>query len=214
MQTLIDMLALTSGWELVAVALAVAYLLLAIRQSLWCWPAAAISASIYTYLFIHAGLLMESMLQVFYVVMAGYGYWRWSRAQRPMIAGSVVTNAPTLPVASQTLMWHARWVVVLALISVVIGLLLSRYTSAQMVWLDTPTTVFSLFATFLVARKVLQNWLYWIVIDLTYVGLFWVKGFYPTAILFGFYTLMAVIGYLRWRQDYQQQGVDVEPQPT
>ncbi len=214
MQTLIDMLALTSGWELVAVALAVAYLLLAIRQSLWCWPAAAISASIYTYLFIHAGLLMESMLQVFYVVMAGYGYWRWSRAQRPMIAGSVVTNAPTLPVASQPLMWHARWVVVLALISVVIGLLLSRYTSAQMVWLDTPTTVFSLFATFLVARKVLQNWLYWIVIDLTYVGLFWVKGFYPTAILFGFYTVMAVIGYLRWRQDYQQQGVDVEPQPT
>lgn len=214
MQTLIDMLALTSGWELVAVALAVAYLLLAIRQSLWCWPAAAISASIYTYLFIHAGLLMESMLQVFYVVMAGYGYWRWSRAQRPMIVGSVETNAPTLPVASQPLMWHARWVVVLALISVVIGLLLSRYTSAQMVWLDTPTTVFSLFATFLVARKVLQNWLYWIVIDLTYVGLFWVKGFYPTAILFGFYTLMAVIGYLRWRQDYQQQGVDVEPQPT
>ncbi|MCL5049022.1 MAG: nicotinamide riboside transporter PnuC [Firmicutes bacterium] len=214
MQTLIDMLALTSGWELVAVALAVAYLLLAIWQSLWCWPAAAISASIYTYLFIHAGLLMESMLQVFYVVMAGYGYWRWSRAQRPMIVGSVETNPPTLPVASQPLMWHARWVVVLALISVVIGLLLSRYTSAQMVWLDTPTTVFSLFATFLVARKVLQNWLYWIVIDLTYVGLFWVKGFYPTAILFGFYTLMAVIGYLRWRQDYQQQGVDVEPQPT
>lgn len=203
MQTILDVLALTSGWELIAVLLAAAYVVLAIRQSLWCWPAAAVSASIYTVLFLHGELYMESLLQVFYVVMAGYGYYQWNlgrqsgRPEENEISSSFITV--------QNLAWHIRWGVGILGATLVIGWLLSTYTNAQMVWLDTLTTLFSLFATFLVARKVLENWLYWIVIDATYVALFWVKGYYPTAILFAVYTVMALIGYLRWKQSYQQQ---------
>ncbi|MCC5880545.1 MAG: nicotinamide mononucleotide transporter [Idiomarina sp.] len=205
MQWMIDLLALTSGWELLAVLLAIVYVLFAIRQSLWCWPAAAMSASIYTMLFLQGGLYMESLLQVFYVVMAGYGYYQWTRVRH--VAGS-----PTqAPVRQFQLSWHLRWIAAIVAATLIIGWLLSRYTQAELVWLDTPTTLFSLFATFLVARKALENWLYWIVIDITYVALFWVKGFYPTAILFAIYTVMALIGYIKWKKDYQQQEVAGEP---
>lgn len=203
MQTILDVFALTSGWELLAVLLAAAYVVLAIRQSLWCWPAAAISASIYTVLFLHGELYMESLLQVFYVVMAGYGYYQWNRGRRDNRTEENDTGSALIRV--RNLGWHIKWAAAILGATLLIGWLLSTYTNAQMVWLDTPTTLFSLFATFLVARKVLENWLYWIVIDATYVALFWVKGYYPTAILFAVYTVMALIGYLRWKQSYQQQ---------
>ena len=202
MDKLLALFALTSGWELLAVLLAAAYVVLAIRQSLWCWPAAAISASIYTVLFLQSGLVMESGLQVFYVLMAGYGFWQWSQLSRK----STTTSGQSLTISTRPWRWHAIWIVALGVCTLVIGTLLTLYSRAELVWLDTTTTVFSLFATFLVARKLLENWLYWIVIDLIYVGLFWYKGFYPTAILFAIYTVMACIGYFKWQQEYRLNG--------
>lgn len=195
MDKLLELLALSSPAELVAVGLAIAYVILAIRQSLWCWPAAAISASIYTVLFFTGRLYMESALQIFYVIMAGYGYWSW-------VQGKANAKA-TLPVSQIRWQWHAYWALVLVAISLALGFTLNRYTNADMAYIDTLTTVFSFFATFLVARKVLENWLYWIVIDVVYVGLFWVKGYHATALLFVVYVIMAAIGYWRWRQDLQ-----------
>lgn len=204
MDKLLELFALTSGWELLAVLLAAVYVVFAIRQSLWCWPAAAISASIYTVLFLQSGLLMESALQAFYVIMAGYGFWQWTRRTVTTDSGSnqafIITTRPWL--------WHCKWIVGLAVCTLVIGMLLTLYSQAELVWLDTTTTVFSLFATFLVARKLLENWLYWIIIDLTYVGLFWYKGFYPTAILFAVYTIMACLGYLTWRKEVTGRETD------
>lgn len=194
-EQLTSLLALTSGWELLAVALAIAYVIFAIRQSLWCWPAAIGSASIYTVLFTSGHLYMEGALQVFYVVMAVYGWLSWRRGR----AGQ------TLSVSTRAWQWHLRWGLVLLVVVAVLATALEVFSNAQMPRLDTLTTVFSLFATFLVARKVLENWLYWIVIDALYVVLFWSKGFYPTAILFAFYTVMACMGYVRWRRDWQQQ---------
>ena len=196
MDKLLELFALTSGWELLAVLLAAAYVILAIRQSLWCWPAAAVSASIYALLFGHSGLLMESALQVFYVLMSGYGFWQWTR--RPRITDVAPQQPPDI--RTHSWIWHGTWILGLALCTLLLGTLVSHYTQADLVWLDTITTVFSLFATFLVAQKLLENWLYWIVIDLTYVGLFWYKGFYPTAILFAVYTVMAAVGYITWRR--------------
>lgn len=216
MQWIINLLALTSGWELLAVFLAIVYVIFAIRQSLWCWPAAAISASIYCVLFVQGGLYMESLLQVFYVVMAGYGLYQWTRVQKPgfttaSAADPQASKNGTPPIQIYSLPWHLKWVVLITAATLLVGWLLSRYSQAELVWLDTLTTLFSLFATLLVARKVLENWLYWIVIDMTYVVLFWVKGFYPTAILFAIYSAMALVGYIKWKKDYQHQEVTGEP---
>lgn len=196
-ERLTALLTLTSGWELLAVALAIAYVLLAIRQSLWCWPAAIGSASIYAVLFTSGQLYMESALQVFYVVMAIYGWLSWRRGK----AGQA------LLISTRSWRWHLLWWVGLLALVVVLATIMERYTNADMARLDTLTTVFSLFATFLVARKVLENWLYWVVIDALYVMLFWSKGFYPTAILFAAYTVIALFGYLRWRRDWSRQKI-------
>ncbi|MGX5914685.1 nicotinamide riboside transporter PnuC [Aliidiomarina sp. Khilg15.8] len=193
MTWLITMLQLSSAWELTAVALAIAYVVLAIRQSLWCWPAAILSAGIYTWLFADGRLYMESLLQVFYIIMAIYGLWQWRQGKRN-------GNGP-LPVSERPLRWHLPWIAGLLAASLLLGFVLSVYTTAEQAYLDTLTTVFSLFATYLVARKVLENWLYWIVIDAAYVVLFWSKGFHATALLFALYTIMAAIGFWRWRKD-------------
>lgn len=212
MDSVLELLALSSNAELLAVALAIAYVILAIRQSLWCWPAAAISASIYTVLFFTGRLYMESVLQIFYVLMAGYGYWSWRYRAAVRVGEQRAGAEGKTPVVSDILQlqwqWHAKWFVILSVLSLLIGTVLVRFTNADMAYLDTFTTVFSFFATFLVARKVLENWLYWIVIDVVYVGLFWAKGFHATALLFAIYTIMAAIGYWRWRQSMQEA-----PQP-
>lgn len=193
MAAFLDALMLSSMWELLAVALAVAYLTLAIRQSLWCWPAAAIGAAIYTILFADARLYMESLLHAFYLVMAGYGFWQWKRGGRG--------KTTELKVSQLNWRWHFYSIIVLSLLSLGIVWLLTQYTDAEEVYLDTFTTVFSFFATFLVTKKILETWYYWLVIDSFYVFLFWSKGFYATALLFALYTVMVVVAFWRWRQD-------------
>lgn len=192
---------MTHPIEAVAVVLAIAYLLLAIRQSNWCWPAAAVSATLFAWLFFAGRLYMEAVLQVFYVVMAGYGFYQW-------YLGGASGRAPTIQ--RRPWLWHLVANLVLVGLTLVVMLLLTRYTDAESVGLDTVTTVFSLFTTYLVAQKVLENWLYWIVINSLYVLLFWTGGYQLTAALFLLYVVLAGYGYWHWRQDYQKlakQGV-------
>lgn len=176
--------------EWVAVLLALAYLLLAIRQNPWCWACAAASALIYLVVFARAGLQMQSALQLFYIGMAGYGWHAWrgghaSTARRP------VSRWP----ASRHLA-AAALVLAAALVN---GYLIGRgnefvpYVDAFIAWASVLTT-------WMVAQKLLENWLYWIVIDLVAAALYLSLGLYPTALLFLLYAALAVRGYKAWRQ--------------
>ncbi|GAA5217884.1 nicotinamide riboside transporter PnuC [Corallincola platygyrae] len=179
------------GWELVAVLLAIAYLVLAMKRSLWCWPAAFFSTLIYTMLFWHVALLMESALNVYYMAMAGYGLWMWQRDKAD--DGEVhVTRWP--------IHHHLIAVFLLSLVAVGTGWLMDNYSSADFAYLDAATTTFAVFTTYLVAAKVLENWLYWIVIDAVSIYLYSEKGLYLTALLFVFYVVLAVMGYNKWKQ--------------
>ena len=179
--------------EAAAVVLALAYVFLAIRQSFWCWPAAALSAAIYTMLFLEGRLYMESLLQLFYVAMAGYGLWQWK------FAG---THGASLAVSTRPWRWHIVAVALVVVVSLAVSWLMLRYTNAEEVWLDTLTTVASLLTTWMVARKIVENWLYWVVIDAFYVYLFATKGFTLTAILYALYLAMAAYGFYTWRKSF------------
>ena len=178
--------------EHVAVVCAILYLLLAIRQIVWCWLAAAVSAAIYGYLFFDQALYMVAGLQLFYIGMAVYGAWQWRRGGADGGARVVVR-------------WPAHYhaaalagVLALTLASVVF---LRQYTDAAMPLLDSLTTWGSVVTTFMVARKVLENWLYWFVIDSLYVYIFLAQGMVATAGLFVLYLVLVVFGYLSWRSD-------------
>ena len=185
-------------WEVLAVVLAIAYLVLAIRQNIWCWAAAALSTLLYLFIMYEASLYMESALQIFYLAMAAYGWRQWRHGG----AGGGELTVTTRPLRHHVVAVGS----VLALV-LVSGELLSRYSEAALPFLDSLTTWGAVIATWMVARKILENWIYWFVIDAVSIGLYLSRELYFTAGLFGAYLVMIVIGYRSWRASMREQGV-------
>ncbi|MCL1090527.1 nicotinamide riboside transporter PnuC [Shewanella profunda] len=179
-----------TAWEALAVLLAMAYLLLAMKASVWCWAAAFASTAIYTVLFWKVSLLMESVLNVYYMAMALYGYWLWTQGGDKQ-QGVKVTTWP--------LKKHLTLIVTTGIISLLVGHGMATYTQAAFPYLDAATTCFAVMTTYLVAKKVLENWLYWVVIDLVSIYLYLSKGLMLTSLLFVLYVGLAVVGYFLWR---------------
>lgn len=185
-----------SGWEVLAVGLGIAYLLLAVRQSLWCWYAAFLSTAIFLVLFWHVNLMMESGLQVYYLAMAVYGWWQWQYGSQ---------DHDKLRISSWSARHHLSAVSVVLLASVVSGALLTQYTDAALPYLDSFTTWGSVLTTWMVARKVLENWLYWLVIDSISIYLYIDRELYLTAALFAVYLVIVIFGYRKWLSSYRTQ---------
>ena len=182
----------TSILEAIAVIFAVVYLALAIQRNIWCWAAAAVSTSLYLVIFIDVKLYAESMLQVFYLGMAGYGFLRWRAVQLEALA----------PVIRWSYRNHAIAIVAIALGTALLGTTLTL-TDAAWPLVDAFTTTASLFATWMVAQRVLENWLYWLIIDAISIALFIDRGLYFTALLFGLYIVMIAFGWRSWLAAYR-----------
>jgi len=183
--------------ELTAMLLSLAYVTLAARGSLWCWPAAFISTAIYSVIFYDVLLLMDSALNIYYLIMAIYGYWAWTNGQ----------SQSSIKVITWKINCHLKVIASLIIIALGLGYIMANYTPAHFPYLDSLTTTFAIFATYLVTQKVLENWLYWIVIDLASIYLYIEKGLLPTAILFIIYIIIAVYGYIKWRSLYQNNNL-------
>lgn len=184
------------GWELLAVLFSLAYLVLAIRQNPLCWPAAFASTAIYTVVFWQAALLMESALNVYYLLMAVYGYWRWQQGNQ--------AHSPR-PVIRWNARQHLLACATIAALTLISGRLLTDHTHAALPYLDAFTTWSAVITTWMVARKVLENWLYWLVINAVSIYLLSSRGLMLTAGLMVVFEVMAVIGFWRWWQSYKAQ---------
>jgi nicotinamide mononucleotide transporter len=185
-----------STLEIIAVILAIAYLLLAIRQNIWCWLCAGLSTAIYVWLFVGAKLYMESALNGFYFLMAIYGWYVWSSGR---------TDGHERPVVRWSLNTHVLAITVIVSISAFNGYLLSRYTDAAFPYVDSLTTWSAIWTTFLVARKVLENWWYWLVIDSASVFIYWVRDLQLTSLLFIIYVIMIPFGIVSWTRSIHEQ---------
>ena len=186
-----------SLWELAAVVLGVAYLLLAMRESLWCWYAAFVSTAIFLFIFWQVNLFMESALQIYYLAMAVFGWWQWQQGSRA---------SGQLEISRWSRRQHFYAIGSVLLISLISGGLLAQYTDAALPFLDSFTTWGSVVTTWMVARKVLENWLYWLVIDGISIFLYLDRSLYLTALLFMAYLVIAVFGYRTWLRHYRQQS--------
>ncbi|MFK8016713.1 MAG: nicotinamide riboside transporter PnuC [Gammaproteobacteria bacterium] len=176
--------------ETVAVGFALLYLVLVIRQNIWCWPAALVSTSIYVYVFLSAQLYMESGLQIFYIAMALYGWWQWHAGKAE----------DALPITRWSARQHAGAVSAIVALSFLSAALLAHYTSAALPLVDSLTTWGGIVATYMVARKVFENWHYWFVIDAVSIYLYLNRDLHQTALLFVVYLVMIVVGYRAWRK--------------
>jgi nicotinamide mononucleotide transporter len=182
--------------EAAGVALAIAYLVLAIRQSVLCWFAAFASSLIYLAVFYMARLYMESALQIFYAAMAVYGYWQWTHGG---------ADAKGLHITVWSLRQHALALAVIVSLSLILGSVMSR-TDAAFPYVDSFTTVAAIVTTYMVARKVLENWLYWFVIDSISVFVYLARDLALTALLFSIYLVLIVIGMRRWWIDWRAES--------
>ena len=181
--------------ELLAVALALGYVVFAIRQQRIAWVLAAFSAGLYLHIFTAVGLYMEAGLQIFYILAALYGWWVWGKDG----------SDQQLAIQRWPIRKHAVLLAGVLGLGAVLGLLLARYTDAALPIPDSITTVAALLATWMVTRKILENWLWWMGIDLVSIGLYLDRDLALTAALFAGYVILAAAGWWQWRQAFQCQ---------
>ena len=172
--------------ESVAVLFSIAYVVLAAKQNIWCWFFASISVTLYIYICFSSQLFAETGLQAFYLLMAAYGYYNWNKSKRGLNVRQWNTGK------------HLLLILFAAIFTFLMGFYFTSYTSAKMPIVDSFTTVFSIIATYMLTKKVLENWIYWIVIDTMSIYLYFSRELHLTSLLFLIYTVIAIFGYFSW----------------
>ena len=174
--------------ETVAVIFSLLYVYLAAHQNNLCWLAAVISVSLYIYICFNAKLYAETVLQVFYFLMAIYGFYSWKK------------NNSQLQISTWPIKKHLFIIFLGTILTFFLGFIFSNYTDAEMPLVDSFTTVFSVFATYMVVKKILSNWLYFIIIDIISTYLYFSRDLHLTSLLFLLYALIAVAGFIKWNR--------------
>jgi nicotinamide mononucleotide transporter len=197
-----DILAAVVSLEGVAVVTALAYLLLAARENVWCWLHACVSSVLYVWIFWNARLYMESVLNVYYVVMALWGWWSW-RFGGQRHEGLRI----------RMLRWwqHVALISITLCLALINGWLMQRYTQAALPFVDALVTWGAVVTTVLVVRKVLENWIYWVVIDGVSMLLYIDRGLYLTALLFAAYLVLVLLGLCTWWRQYRREQAELVP---
>ncbi len=188
---------ITANWfEIVAAALAITYLILAMQQNILCWAAWIISSIMYLFVMFSAGLYMESGLQIFYVVMGIYGWIQWNNR----------SSKNNLTVSTWPIINHIYILLILIVLVTFSGLILSNLTEAVSPYIDAFTTWGAIIATYMVAKKILENWYYWFVVDFVSVFLFLSRELYTTALLFSIYIILVIFGFIAWRKSMRLEN--------
>lgn len=191
-----------SGWEVLATLLGIAYVVLATRESIWCWPAAFVSTLIYTALFWEGQLPMQALLNAYYLLMAVYGWTLWRKH---------ADHKNDLAISTRPAHFHLAFITTGSVLTLLTAYYLENVVESRLPYLDAAVTVFSVMNTVLMARKILENWLYWLVIDAAAIALYWQTGYYVTITMFAVYLVLAVIGYLSWRRHYLSLHTPIQP---
>jgi len=206
--------ALGMGWlQWLAFIFGIIYVILAAQENAWCWPVGLVSVSIafFVYADPEVRLYSDAILQVFYAVMSIYGWWTWTRNanQEKEILDSSGSAALEIHI------WPLKRHLVFFLVGLIMAGLWGKFCllqfAAELPYIDAATTVFSLIATYMVTQKVLENWLYWIVIDVVCIFVYLHRELYLFSIMFLVYTIVAVVGYLNWQRDYHHALNKKEP---
>ena len=169
---------------------------LTVRQNIWCWPVGLVMVSLYVWIFYQAKLYSDMGLQVVYIVLQIYGWAYWLRGG---------PRDSDLPVTRLSGNGVACWIVMALACTALLGGGMARWTDAALPYWDATTTVLSLIAQYLLARKVLENWLFWIAVDVLAVGIYVVKELYVTAGLYVVFLGLATWGWLAWKASFQEQ---------
>ena len=192
--------------EIVAAVFGVISVYLSVRQNIWSWPTAIVNVGLYIIVFFGAKLYADTGLQVIYVVLNAYGWYHW------LYGGK---NRTELPVSRTSARLAALLVAIGLAGTALIGTVLARKTDAALPYMDAMTTSTSLVAQWMMTRKLLENWIIWVAVDVVYIGMYIYKSLYVTALLYLVFLILSAMGYLQWKKSISEAGdsVQQEAQP-
>lgn len=188
--------------EIVSVVFGTLYLILMVRENIWCWIFGILASAITVYLYVHVTLYLEAGLNVYYILAGFYGWLYWSRHKNKG-NNEITGKTPVLTWKPQN---HVITIVLCGVLSFILGHIMYSYTDSERPYIDATITVFSFIATYMEAKKVLSTWYYWFCLNAASVFLQIDRGLYFFAALSVFYTIMCVYGYIRWRKSLELQS--------
>lgn len=175
-------------WDIIALITGVLGVILTIYETIWCWPVALVSVVISTVTFYQQRLYGDMSLNVFYFFSGLYGLFYWNKKK-----GEVFT------VAKMPLKWYLPILISIIVQSIVYYYLLHYFKSDQVLF-DSILTACSFSCTFMMTKKWIENWLFWILIDGAYAVLYIIKDMHTYALLYGFFSVMVIYGYYKWKK--------------
>ncbi len=183
--------------EILALISGLIYIFFSIKQIIWLWPLGIISSALQLIVFFEKGIYADMSLQAYYVLISFYGWYSW-RFGKPK-------NAKKLPVIKMNQLSWIIFIISTLLIFVIIRFVLVNFTNETVPNLDSLTTALSITGTVLLARKFIENWLVWVVVDVISTGLYIYKEIYYLSALYFVLTVLAIVGYVSWKKDLRNE---------
>lgn len=194
MQTLILEWLVSNKIELLGAILGVAFIFFSIRQNILTWPTGLATSTLYIFVFFQSKFYADMGLQVYYVAISIYGWYYWIKGKKP-------ENSTAVPVRQTSKNLWFKLIAIATLLYFTILIILLNFTDSDVPFMDSFTTALSIVATWMLAKKYIEQWLIWIFVDILSTGLYIYKELWPTVILFAVYTVMAFLGYIEWKKE-------------
>jgi nicotinamide mononucleotide transporter len=197
----------TSSWfishydELLGTIISIIYLYFSIRQSILLWPLGLISSAIYVYVFCKAGIYADMGLQMYYVIISIFGWYNWKKMQGHSKGPSPVRTVFKVRYLTFLL------VLITGIMFVILSQLLIAFTNSNIPYLDAFITSLSITATWMLAKKHIEQWIVWIFVDSVSAAVYFYKGLYITIILYLIYAALAFLGYRLWKKDFKKEQI-------
>ncbi len=185
--------------EIIGVIVGFAYLYLEYKASIYLWIASIIMPAIYLVVFYDAGLYADTAINIYYLVIAIYGFFAWKYGS---------SKSRELPITHITARQGIAMVILYAVMQVAVWLALKHFTDSDVAWFNALTSALSIVGMWMLARKYVEQWLVWIVVDILSAALYGYKGLYLTAILYVAYAVIAIFGYRKWIQLMEIQDAE------
>jgi len=177
--------------ELVATGFGLVSVWLTVRQNISCWPTGIVMVGLYIFVFYQARLYSDMGLQVIYVFLQIYGWHNWLHGGR---------DRAELKVSRITPAGAGLWTSVATAGTAGLGYVMHQFTNAALPYWDAATTVLSLIAQWLMAKKILECWVIWLTVDVLAIGIYTVKALYPTTVLYAVFLILATMGLFAWKR--------------
>lgn len=184
---------ITKNWiELLGAVLSLIYLYLSINEKVGLWLFGLLGAVLYVYVFFVAKLYADMSLQLYYVFVSIYGWIIWTR--------KIADSDNKLKISFLNKKQYLSYLLGTIVIYLIYLVVLKKFTDSPIPYMDSVVGALSVVATYMLAKKKIENWLVWIVVDAFAAGLYLYKQLHPTFVLYIVYTIMAVVGYYQWKK--------------